>query len=59
MLVRKVGKEEDIWKIWLVSADPVDVVGVRAMGMQAVLVDQGSGFRWADRSVQGKQDRRR
>jgi hypothetical protein len=59
MLVRKVGKEEDIWKIWLVSADPVDVVGVGAIGMQAVLVDQGSGFGWADRSVQGKQDRRR
>lgn len=36
MLVRKVGKAEEVEKIWLVSENPVDVVGARAVGMQAV-----------------------
>ena len=54
-LAEKVGKERDpegIKEIWLISGNPFDVVGAKAMGMKAVWVDRaGSG--WVDRLVEG------
>jgi 2-haloacid dehalogenase len=38
-------KKEEMGEIWLASENPADVVGARAVGMQAVWVDRGeSGF---------------
>ena len=58
-LARKVGKKKkEIGEVWLVSENPVDVVGARAAGMQAVWVNRGtSGFDWADRLVKEKEER--
>jgi 2-haloacid dehalogenase len=42
--VDKVGKEDEMW---LVSGNPFDVVGARAMGMQAAWVDR-AGNGWQD-----------
>jgi len=52
-LARKVGKSKDsMGNIWLVSGNPFDIVGARAVGMQACWVDRaGSG--WTDQLVQG------
>ncbi len=53
-LARKV----EMGEVWLVSENPVDVVGARAAGMQAVWVDRGaSGFGWADQLVEGEEGR--
>jgi len=50
-LAKKVGRGtslEEMGSIWLVSGNPFDVVGARAVGMQAAWVDrQGNG--WVDR----------
>lgn len=40
-----VGKED---RMWLVSGNPFDVVGARAVGMQAAWVDR-AGIGWQDR----------
>ncbi|KAI1609353.1 haloacid dehalogenase, type II [Exophiala viscosa] len=46
-LAEKVGKTGQMSAMWLVSGNPFDVVGARAMGMQAAWVDRaGSG--WQD-----------
>ena len=52
-LAKKVGKSGDaMGEMWLVSGNPFDVVGARAVGMQACWVDRaGSG--WTDELVQG------
>ena len=42
--VEKVGKEDEMW---LVSGNPFDVVGARAVGMQAAWVDR-AGNGWQD-----------
>jgi 2-haloacid dehalogenase len=42
--VEKVGKEDEMW---LVSGNPFDVVGARAVGMQAAWVDR-VGHGWQD-----------
>ena len=42
--VEKVGKEDEMW---LVSGNPFDVVGARAVGMQAAWVDR-AGKGWQD-----------
>lgn len=48
-LAEKVGKsKEDMGSIWLVSGNPFDVVGARAVGMQAAWVDR-AGKGWSDR----------
>lgn len=48
--------KEVLGSIWLVSGNPFDVVGARAVGMQAIWVDRaGSG--WTDQLVQGDQGR--
>ena len=55
-LAEKVGKEksrEGMKEMWLISGNPFDVVGARAVGMQAAWVDrQGSG--WSDGLVKGE-----
>lgn len=43
-------------EMWLVSGNPFDVVGARAVGMQAVWVDRG-GHGWTDGLVQGESGR--
>lgn len=40
-------------EMWLVSGNPFDVVGARAVGMQAIWVDR-SGGGWTDQLVQGE-----
>ncbi|KAI9708440.1 MAG: hypothetical protein M1820_003900 [Bogoriella megaspora] len=51
MLARRVGKEkEQIENVWLVSGNPFDVVGARAVGMQAAWVDR-AGNGWQDELV--------
>ena len=40
-----IGKED---RMWLVSGNPFDVVGARAIGMQAAWVDR-AGIGWQDR----------
>lgn len=48
-LAEKVGKgKDDMGSIWLVSGNPFDVVGARAVGMQAAWVDR-AGNGWSDR----------
>jgi len=58
-LARKVGKrKKKIGKIWLVSENPVNIVGARAAGMQAVWVNrEANGFGWANRLVKGEKKR--
>jgi len=56
-LAQKVGVDkesrEEMGRMWLVSGNPFDVVGARAVGMQAAWVDrQGNG--WQDQLVQGE-----
>lgn len=52
LLAKKMGKgplsREEMSEIWLVSSNPFDVVGARAVGMNAV---------WVDRKMMGWQDR--
>ena len=58
-LAEKVGKgksKEEMGEMWLVSGNPFDVVGARAVGMQAVWVDRG-GKGWTDGLVQGGEGR--
>ena len=58
-LAEKVGKgvsSEEMAEMWLVSGNPFDVVGCRAMGMQAAWVDR-AGNGWTDQLVQGQEGR--
>jgi 2-haloacid dehalogenase len=55
-LAMKVGKttsKEDMETMWLVSGNPFDIVGARAVGMQAAWVDRAGGHSgnggWNDR----------
>lgn len=55
-LAEKMGKgksKEAMSELWLVSGNPFDVVGARAVGMQAAWVDRG-GAGWTDGLVQGE-----
>ncbi|KAK4694652.1 2-haloacid dehalogenase, partial [Lecanoromycetidae sp. Uapishka_2] len=54
-LAKKMGKattKEAMGEMWLVSGNPFDVVGARAVGMQAAWVDR-AGNGWTDALVQG------
>lgn len=58
-LAEKMGKgksEQAMGEMWLVSGNPFDVVGARAVGMQAAWVDRG-GAGWTDGLVQGEMGR--
>ena len=46
-LLKKVGKEKDAGRVWLVSGNPFDVVGARSVGMQAAWVDRKGGHHGA------------
>ncbi|KAF4999938.1 hypothetical protein FDECE_11340 [Fusarium decemcellulare] len=46
-LARKMGKEGSEHTLWLVSGNPFDIVGARAVGMQAAWVDR-AGNGWVD-----------
>ncbi|KAH8590864.1 HAD-like domain-containing protein [Bisporella sp. PMI_857] len=52
-LAKKVGKADDLESIWLVSANPFDVVGARAAGFQAAWIDRAGGHSgaggWTDK----------
>lgn len=56
-LARKVGKdpesEKDMASMWLVSGNPFDVVGARAVGMKAAWVDR-AGNGWQDSLIPGE-----
>lgn len=51
-LAQKVGKEGRESDLWLVSGNPFDIVGARAIGMQAAWVDR-AGNGWQDALGQG------
>ena len=52
-LAKKVGKsKEQMGEMWLVSGNPFDVVGAKAVGMRACWVDRGGGG-WTDSLVEG------
>jgi 2-haloacid dehalogenase len=55
-LARTVGKDptskKDLSEIWLVSGNPFDIVGARAVGMKAAWVDR-AGNGWQDAVVPG------
>jgi len=52
-LARKMGKsEKDMGSMWLISGNPFDIVGAKAVGMKACWVDRG-GMGWTDKLVEG------
>lgn len=59
-LAKKMGKDgnsdKDMGSMWLVSGNPFDVVGARAVGMQAAWVDR-TGAGWTDCAVEGEKGR--
>ena len=55
-LCKKAGKEGREEDVWLVSGNPFDVVGARAMGWKAVWVDR-AGNGWIDSCVEGETGR--
>ena len=55
-LAEKLGSgksKEDMGRLWLVSGNPFDVIGARAVGMQAAWVDR-EGAGWTDGLVGGE-----
>ena len=56
-LAKKVGKDpksrEDLGSMWLISGNPFDVVGARAVGMKALWVDR-AGNGWQDHLGEGE-----
>jgi 2-haloacid dehalogenase len=59
-LARTVGKDptsaKDMSEMWLVSGNPFDIVGARAVGMKAAWVDR-AGNGWQDAVVSGEAGR--
>jgi len=57
-LAEQVGKKvpDEMGEIWLVSSNPFDVVGARAVGMKAAWVDR-EGKGWLDALVPGEEGR--
>ncbi len=56
-LAKKMGKDSgEMGSMWLVSGNPFDIVGSRAVGMQAAWVDR-AGNGWTDGLVQGEKGR--
>jgi 2-haloacid dehalogenase len=55
-LAKAVGKDpnskEDMASIWLISGNPFDITGARAVGMQACWVDR-AGNGWQDAMIEG------
>ena len=55
-LVKEVGKSEREGEVWLISGNPFDVVGAKAIGMKAVWVDR-EGKGWDDMLIAGDRGR--
>ena len=56
-LAKKVEKsKEQMGDMWLVSGNPFDVVGAKAVGMKACWVDRG-GSGWSDGLIEGEAGR--
>jgi len=59
-LAKKMGKdpkdENEMSEIWLVSGNPFDIVGARAVGMSAIWVDR-AGTGWQDSLLEGEKGR--
>ncbi|KAF2795003.1 HAD-like protein [Melanomma pulvis-pyrius CBS 109.77] len=55
-LCGEVGKRGREGEVWLVSSNPFDVVGAKAVGIRTCWVDR-SGVGWADRLVVGSEGR--
>ena len=55
-LARRVGKEGKMEQIWLVSANPFDVVGANACGLKTAWVDR-EGKGWGDAVIAGEKGR--
>ena len=58
-LARKVGKattKEGMGSMWLVSGNPFDVVGAKAVGMRACWVNR-PGKEWVDGLIEGEDGR--
>ncbi|KAI4189138.1 MAG: hypothetical protein L6R41_001686 [Letrouitia leprolyta] len=56
-LAEKVGKKrEQMGEMWLVSANPFDIVGAKAVGMRTCWVDRGGGG-WVDGLIEGEKGR--
>jgi 2-haloacid dehalogenase len=53
-LAEQVGKKvpDEMDEIWLVSSNPFDIVGARAIGLRAIWVDR-EGMGWTDALVPG------
>ncbi|KAI2622735.1 haloacid dehalogenase [Hypomontagnella submonticulosa] len=47
-LVKQVGKQGEAGDVWVVSANPFDIVGARAAGLRAAFIDR-AGKGWIDR----------
>ncbi|KAI1087601.1 haloacid dehalogenase [Rostrohypoxylon terebratum] len=47
-LLEQIGRQGDASDVWLVSANPFDIVGARAAGLKASFIDR-SGKGWIDR----------
>lgn len=59
MLARRVGvpeTKEGMGRMWLVSGNPFDIVGARAVGMKACWVDR-AGAGWTDGLIEGETGR--
>ena len=55
-LVREMGKEGKEREVWLVSGNPFDVVGAKAVGLRTVWVNR-DGKGWEDGLVEGERGR--
>ena len=53
-LADKVGKRDKLADVWVITANPFDVVGARSVGMQAAWVDR-EGRGWEDQCIEGKE----
>lgn len=56
-LVERVGMENDLANVWLVSGNPFDIVGARAYGLNAIWVNRKEQRGWEDGLVEGEKGR--
>ncbi|KAM0717578.1 hypothetical protein Q7P37_007430 [Cladosporium fusiforme] len=56
-LAKKVGLENDLDKIWLVSGNPFDIVGARTAGLNAIWVNRRDQRGWEDGLMEGEKGR--
>lgn len=56
-LARKVGLEDDLERIWLVSGNPFDIVGAKTAGLNAIWVNRRDQRGWEDGLMEGEKGR--